>query len=245
LKTGRSRGHLKKTVRVYSNDPNRPLAYLRVEADISFEGGEKNFSFNMTNVRSREKIVREIAINVNPHHNTEVEKIETSSEYISVKRITPEDTTVKHDSLRFEITLGPGLEPGLMSQRAIIHFKNSALPRAQIYFYGIVVEDIEFAPLRLTYIVSDTVLDTANQSRKVMVTNYRDDLPLEIVDINTPGDNLDFDIKTLEEGRKFEITATANEKILAVDSLAENRIVIYTNNPEMRQLKVPYRVVRR
>jgi hypothetical protein len=174
-----------------------------------------------------------------------VEKIVSSSEFIAAREVKPDDSTAQEDSVHFEIIIGPGIKSGLLSEQVVISFKDDVRAPAKIFVYGIVVDDIEVSPLKLTYVVTGDSLQREHMSRKLTVTNYDEDHPLEIIDVTTPGDFLDMTVKTLEDGRQMEITAVATEKVLGIRDELDNKIHIITNNPDMRIVKVPYTVVRR
>jgi hypothetical protein len=235
---------LKKTVRIVSNDPNNSTTYLRVEATIKFEVGIEQASLNLHNIRKNGRTVKSAFVEVYQGVKYEVSEITTTSELISVRQVTPDDSIKKARQIEFEISVGPGLETGLLSESVSISFKNDARAKAQYFLYGIVVDDIEVTPLRLTYVINSSTIDPKNQTRKLTVVNYQEELPLELIDVSSVGDYLALEVKTVEEGQKFEISAVATEKVLVVDSVLNNDITITTNNPEMRMIKVPYRVKR-
>ncbi len=245
LKTGRSRHTIRKSVRVESNDPLRRTTTLSVTATIKIDVGVEDITINMGNVLSQSRTVKDVYVELEDQKNVVVSDITSSSDFISAEEIRPADTTAPRDSLHFQITIEPGLKPGLLSDDVVVGFKDDVRPRLKLYMYGIIVDEIEVTPLRLNYIVSGEVLDTANQTRKLTVINYVDSLPLEIIDVNTPGKQLDFNVSPVDPGKKYEIMATANDKIMAVDSTLDSRIVITTNNPNMRLIKIPFTVVRK
>jgi hypothetical protein len=212
---------------------------------IEIETPQEDFSFNLDNVRGNSQTIKDVYIKVKRSLNIEVADIQSSSEFITAREVKPADSTAKIDSIQIEITLGPGLVGGLLSESVVISFKDDRRPKANFFLYGIIVDDIEVSPLRVTYVVSGSTLDIPNMTRKLTVTNYIEDRPLEIVDLTTPGNYLDMTIKTLIEGQKYEISAVANEKVLAVDSTLENKIHISTNNPEKRIIKIPFTVIRK
>lgn len=236
---------MNKSVRVTSNDPRNKLKTLRVTATVKVDTGDEEFSLNLGNVRRNAQFVKDVYIPVDKMVRYEVTQVESSSPLITAREIVPEDSTAKPDSLHFQIVIDPGLDIGLMSEKVVIHFKDDIRARANYFLYGIVVDDIEVAPLRLSYVVSGTEIDIPNSTRKLILTNYYKELPLEIIDIQTPGGNLDFTVKEVKKGEEYQIMAAANDKMLAVDSTLDSRIVITTNNPDMRQIKIPFQVVRR
>ncbi len=199
----------------------------------------------MDNVRRNAQVIKDVYIPIDKMTTYDVSEIVSSSKFITVKQVFPDDSAAVRDSLHFQILIGPGLDVGLMSETVVIHFEDNKKARANYFLYGIVVDDIEVAPLRLSYVVSGTAIDIPNSTRKLTLTNYLKEMSLEIIDVLTPGKNLDFTITETKKGEEYQIMAVANDKMLAVDSTLESKIIITTNNPEMRQIKVPFRVVRR
>jgi hypothetical protein len=232
-------------VRIASNDPNNSITNLKVLATNIFTTRTEDISLNMGDIRRNGRSIEFGYINVHKGQKYEVSNITSSSEFISAREGLPADSTEKPDKIGVEITIGPGLDTDLLSESVTVRFKDSIRSNVKFHLYGIVRDDIEITPLRLTYVLADTIPDPRILSRTLKVVNYYDDLPLEIVDAQAVGEYLALSIETIEEGQKFEITATATDKAMAVDSDFAGDIVINTNNPDMRRLKVPFKITRK
>lgn len=234
---------MKKTITVRSDDPASPITYLYVKAfvvapDVGFE----NFSLNVGSLRTHGQVVKEAYVTTGKHKALRIEDITTSSEFITARHVEPPDTA-RDGRFKIEVTIGPGLPPGLLSETVTVSFVNDLRPRAQLYVYGLIVEDVEVTPLTLTYVIPDSAGDSRNLSRTLTVTNHNEQLPLEILDVRTQDDCLDFYITPVKPGQSFIVTATAGDALQSVDSTTRNTIVITTNNPDYGVLEVPFSVV--
>jgi len=155
------------------------------------------------------------------------------------------DTLKSQQRLKIDIAIGPGFDPGLLSESITVYYSDGR-PSSQLYLYGIVVEDIQVTPLALVYVVPDSSADVAApKSRTLKVKSNMENLVLEIVDISDPAGLLDYTITEIEPNKTFEIEAVLKPTALADDAAIASNVVITTNHAEQKTIKIPLRVERK
>jgi len=237
------RGKVKKSVTVVTNDPATPNRYLHVEAFVKADVGFEEYNIHVDNIRSNDQVVKEAHIALGDLDNIEIAEITTSSEFIKARQLPSSDTLQGQKRIKIEITIGPGLKAGLLSESVTVRFKDDIKPKAQLPLYGVVVDDVEVTPLTLTYVITDSINDPAKLLRRLVITNYREDQPLEIGEVRDPGNYLDLFVRPMDAGKKFEVTVKMKEPPPSVDSVLSGEILINTNSQKQPVVKVPYRIV--
>ena len=234
-----------KTVTVTSNDPERPLARLHVEAYVKADVGFEKNTLSVGDILADQKTIKDTYIDIHGFTGVQIDTIITSAPYIRAWRVENPDSAKNDQRMKLEVSIGPGLKPGLVSETVTVKYKNPERPESKLYIYGIAVNDVEVTPLALTYIVLDTAVGKKPQSRYLTVTSHKPDTDLKILKVSDPKSLLDYTVTEIEPGQKFKVTATLNEAQLASGAMIASNVVIETNQPSQAEIKIPFRIERK
>ena len=210
-----------------------------MESDVGFE----TTSLSIGDVLSTKGTVQETSLDLGSDVPIEIADITTSSPFITARAIDGTDSTVKATQRKLEITIAPGMPAGLLSEKVTVRFKDDVRPASVLYLYGIIANDVDVTPLALAYVVSDSL--KKNPSRSVRLVNKRQDPPLEVLGATDPGGLLTVTIVESQKGQKYEVVASVGNVELAPGAVLSGNVVITTNHPAQREIKIPYRIERK
>lgn len=242
MSTGSYRNRVRKSVHVKSNDPERPSTYIHVEAfvkpDISFETA----TLSLDNVLASQKTFRETYINLAGFTGVTIDSIVSTSPLVSAELGEAPDTMENDQRVKLDVAIGPGLEPGLLSESITVFF-GGGRPSIQLYLYGIIVEDIQVTPLALVYVIPESTADGSwPKSRTLKVTSNLENLDLELLKVSDPAGLLDYRVTEIEPNKTFQITATLKPIELAHEASVASQVNITTNHDVQKTIKIPVRV---
>ena len=165
---------------------------------------------------------------------------------MSAKRVEASDSADNRTRIEVEVTLLPGLPIGRVNETVIAHSSLESKSKATLRLIASIVGDVEVNPSILRFVVTESQgASNQNISQKLQITNNSENKPLRILGARDPDDRLQLNVKTVEEGQKFELTATLKPEALATSGNQTGTIVITTNNQEQKEITVRYNVVRR
>ena len=143
------------------------------------------------------------------------------------------------------VTVGPDVVDDLLNGHVTVYLSNYRRPHSRLYIYGLVVNDIEVTPQKLTFIVTDNAFSEQHLTRTMTVTNYHTDLPLEIVGVRDAQGFFEYRIDPGRAENERIVTVSGTEAMLKVDKDMRSEIIISTNNPDQRLVKIPFEVKRK
>jgi len=174
-----------------------------------------------------------------------VDTIITSAPYVKARVVGNPDSVQITQRMELEVTIGPGLKPGLLSETIEVKYTDPNRPVSKLYIYGIAVKDIEVSPLALTYIMPTSEAGDKPQKRVLTVTSHRPETDMKIVKVSDPGGLLTYEVTEVEPGQKYKVYATLNDTKLASGATIASNVIIETNQPEQAEIKIPFRVEKR
>ncbi len=244
--TGRKKGRQKKSITVTSNDPENPTTRISVTVLIEVEFDFESYTLNYGRMRTNDTATKSTFIQILDPEKTRFTDITTSSPFVSAKRVEASDSADNHTRIEIEVTLLPGLPPGRINETVTAHSSLESKSKATLRLTGSIVGDVEVTPEVLRFVVNESQ-DASDQniSQKLQITNNSENKPLRILGARDPDDRLQLNVKTVEEGREFELTATVKPDTLFTLGNKTGTIVITTNNQEQKEITVRYNVVRR
>jgi len=213
-----------------------------IEIEFDFE----SYSLNFGKLRTSDTATKSIFIQILDPEKTRITDITTSSPLVSAKRVEASDSADNRTRIEVEVTLLPGLPSGRVNETVIAHSSLESKSKATLRLIASIVGDVEVIPDVLRFVVSDSS-GKSNQiiTQLLKITNNSEDKLLRILGARDPDDRLQLSVETLEDGQKFELTATLKPEALATSGNQTGTIVITTNNQEQKEITVRYNVVRR
>jgi hypothetical protein len=177
---------------------------------------------------------------------TEIRDITTSSPYIEAKRLDNTSQPGHEGEIEIQVTITPGLPPGRINETIVAQSNLTSKPEAKLRLSGIIVGDVEVTPdvLRFVYDESEGAQKQLPQ-QKLQIINRSTDISLRILKAQDLEDKLDLNLTTIEEGQRYELTATLRREALTTQGVISGALLITTNNPEQQEITVRYGVLRR
>lgn len=214
-------------------------AFIQVEFD--FASGSLYFG----SVPRNETVTKSAFIQILDPDRTEITDITTSSPYVEAKRL--KDPPAGHEGeVEIRVTMSPGLPPGRVNETVTVRSNLSSKPEARLRVSGVILGDVEVAPDALRFFYSESE-GAENQlpPQKLEVVNRSTEAPLRILEVKDPQDRLELELEAIEDGRRYEVTATLKKEALGAQGVATGFILITTDNPEQREITVRYSIIRR
>ena len=213
-----------------------------IEVEFDFE----LYSLNFGKLKTNDTATKSTFIQILDPEKTRIIDITTSSPFVSAKRVEASESADNRTRIEVKVTLSPGLPPGRIKERVTVRSNLNSKPEATLRLTGSIIGDVEVTPEVLRFVVNESQgASNQNISQKLKITNNSENKPLRILGARDPDDRLKLNVKTVEEGQKFELTATLKPEALATSGNQTGTIVITTNNQEQKEITVRYNIVRR
>ena len=209
LNVGTPRGHVEKHITLPSNDPSEPNIRLTLKADIvpTFDVTPQGVNLGnlsqgtITNVEVEVKRVDGKPVNLT--------RVETTQSFVRAKLESVEGSK---DSVRLRVQVEAEGGPRYFNDSVRLFAGDSTQAAVVVPVNGRVVGDISANPETQFWGIADP--DTwpsgrpDQQTRKFSIVVNKPDTKLEIKKATTELPDITVDVKPLEEGKSYEITAT-------------------------------------
>jgi hypothetical protein len=240
--SGSKKGKQEKTITVTSNDPRRATAKLQITAFIEVDFGFVPSSIGFGKIDQNQTSSKSATILVKDPSHTKLADLQTSSDFVRARVNDQDDRETSGGSITVEITLVPGLPPGRFNEFVTATSTDTSLPEAKLRVGGNVIGDVDVNPNAVRFVVreGDSSRVTPGQ-RKITITNHSDDRPLKITGVRDPDDRVTLDLRTLEEGQRFELLVSPKDLKSTATNLSGS-IMISTNSPSQNNLAVRYTI---
>ena len=213
-----------------------------IEIEFDFE----SYSLNFGKLRTNDTATKSIFIQILDPETTRITDITTSSPLVSAKRVEASDSADNRTRIEVEVTLLPGLPIGRVNETVVAHSSLESKSKVTLRLIASIIGDVEVNPSMLRFVVTESQgASNQNVSQKLKITNDSENKPLQILGAHDPDDRLQLSVRTVEEGQKFELTATLKPEALATIGTQTGTIVITTNNQGQKEITVRYNVVHR
>lgn len=240
--SGHKKGKQRKTITVESNDRTNPKATLHITAFIEVEFGFAPATLGFGRVDKDETITKRAKILVKNPSRTKLAQLTTSSDFVMARVIDPDDGEASDNSITVEITISPGLPVGRIDQTIIATSTDTSLAETRLRLGGSIIGEVEVSPELINFaVLKNDSSDATPVPRKVSIVNHADDQPLKIIEVHDPDDRLTLELRTLQEGQRFELLVSP-KKIESTTRNLVGSIVIKTNNPSQDSLAVRYMI---
>jgi hypothetical protein len=235
-------GQQKKVVTVSTNDIDAPEVQLQVSANIrvDFQFYPAVLKFEKINIHEESTQTASFYI-FDPTQN-DIADITSSSSLITAKQLPPSTEDMTTGRIPIEVTVLPGMPLGNFNESITITSKQQDVPPAVLQLSGSIVGELEVIPGSLRFLVDLARGLKYVRGQTVTVVNRTPDQKLKLVEVRDLNDSLDLVTRTLQEDQMFEINATIKQKVLDKGENVSGDILIQTNNAQLKEVKIPYRV---
>ncbi|MBD3234385.1 MAG: DUF1573 domain-containing protein [candidate division Zixibacteria bacterium] len=242
--TGKKFGSQKKTIRVSSNDPEKPTSVVTVTGKIEIYFGFRRPYLRIGRLKKDETKTFTSYITTQDRESAEVTRIETTSPHITAKEL--KDQPGGHaNEIPIKVTISPGLPIGKVNEHVVVHSNLEREPYARLQIKGEIMGDIDVMPNSFVYMVRGQNLRPEHLRKKIHISMNNDNEELKILDIKDSNDILTFNTVEKEQGHKYEIEAVLEEENIPPVDRKNGEITITFDYPEQKESKVSYRVFKR
>ncbi len=237
-------GDQKKDISVFTNDPEKPMLKLRVEANVVRQfwiDPPRILLGNLT--RSQTIEPKSVKIRWADEVDVKINEIQPSDPSISVTQQPFEDSTGKGMQLDIEFgkvsDLVQNQRSGVPMQRVnasiVVTTNNKQFPRENIVISGAVIPEVTLRPRVLSFGV---LAKNAKPIQKKIILTSAPDFEMLPPTVESELDYLDFEIRTIRAGTQYQIVATLDPSKAEEGQFRES-IVIRTNSEEYAENEIP------
>jgi hypothetical protein len=238
FKTGHFQGKVRKTIRVYSNDPDAGIVTLSLTGTVYALVELNPLRVSLKRVPADTMIELTVRALPGKGKTLKVKNVKvTKSQVIKVKTKSIKEKGKK--GVLFKLKIGPNLPEGRLSEKIIAdgYIDNSKEPvKIEIPVTAFVLGPIEVSPPVLTMGVV-TIGKKVSKSLTLKSTRGKG---FKITDVNTNGiEGLEVDsIVKLDEGKLYHLYFTFNAQ--GNPNVVSGKILVKTDMPEKSEVKVPF-----
>jgi hypothetical protein len=233
FRSGIYEDEIRRTVYVHSDDPDEPIVKLAVKARIWSAVSLEPERLHFGKIEIGETATGKVKV-YPKEKGLKITEVESSSEYLSAKlsKLTEEDKKdeeIAKDALKkngwiLEVTLSREAEIGSLYGSIRLHTNNPRNSIVSVPVQAYIIGEITLRPQVFGF---GTVKKGATASREITVTKSREKT-LEILKVESDLPWLLTDVKVLEKGSKYEITAKVGPD--APEGRVRGKVTIHTNN---------------
>jgi hypothetical protein len=230
FRSGMYEDEITKTVYVYSDDPDKPIMKLIVKAKVWSAVSLEPERLHFGRIEIGETAAGKVKV-YPKEKGLKITEIESSSEYLSAKlsKLIEKDEEIAKDALKkngwiLEVTLSRGAEVGSLYGSIRLHTNNPKNSIVSVPVQAYIVGEITLRPQVFSF---GTVKKGSTESREITVTKSREKT-LEILKVESDLPWLLTEVKILEKGSKYEITAQVGPD--APEGRVRGKVTIHTNN---------------
>jgi hypothetical protein len=225
-----------------------PTSVIQVKAFIDMEFDFESPSVYMGKLLKGESVTRGTFLLVKNPEEARITEITTSSPHVVAQRVEFTDPQKGEEGFsrwKIDVTVNPGLPVGRIDETVTVHTNLEKMPTAILKVSGILAGDVEVAPEWLTFVITSDQPATRDLVKKAFVSSNQKEIPLQVLSVTDPQNNLDLQYAPVIEGQKYEITATLKQSTISDGTTLSGNIVITTNLPEQKELLLRYSAVRK
>lgn len=227
LDTARLAGPTRKTVTVYTNDPETPVVGLTVTGRVESDLVLSSTALYIGRIRRGQPAGRDIMITTGrPGGKARVSWAEPTS-----PKLRTEIVDVPGGGQRLHVELDDGLPLGPFSEQVLLHTTSSQLPMVRIGVFGTIEGDVEVVPAQLTFGVT-----RGHAERGVHVRNAGTS-PVAVTRASIPPELGTCALETIQPGREYRVTVRLRDGL--APGTVEGSLDIFTDHPVEGHLVVP------
>jgi len=239
--TKRYRGKQSKTIYVSSNDPKHPTVQLKIQTTIKSAGSFKPRNIQFGQITRGEKISRVIEL-MPEGEEIKIAEITASPDVFSARILEDENDnadkqseTDKNRPILIEVSVSPEAPIGRHNGNLTVTINHPKISSLSSRLYLQVEGQIKFSPRMLFF---DENAQKNRGAKKIRITKSKGP-NLEIVGVESTSPQFQAETVIIKEGKEFDV-----EIRMAPDvepGRYQGEIVIRTNDPDQKEIKIPVR----
>jgi len=235
-------GQLNKSVTVTSTDSTNLNATIRVLAKIELDFDFEIPNLYMGRIGKSDTVTKSAFIGVKGSEKIKILNVTSSSPYITAREVSL-GADSGSSRIKIEVILRPGLLPGNFNESITVHSDLARKPEAKLYVSGTVPGDIDIEPRSMNFLIAGPPGSSNERTDSLFITDNLPKKDLEIESVRDADNHLQLKLTTEQPGWKFKLKITLKDQGVPKEGLLNGSIVITTNNPDFKEITVPYSAV--
>jgi hypothetical protein len=235
-------GPVSKSILIMTNDPLDPTVTVVIKADVTpYIEVVPRPLIRFNAVKHEEMSERVVVTAAEGEQNFNISRVESSVPYLvtSVRTLEGDDLLRGRGDNQYEIrlTLADDAPVGPVSAQLTVHTDHPKAPEVSIKVYGVIRALIHITPPQIQF---GTIEATARPGRNlIVVSNRSGDAKTEVTSATIDDDAFAASVRTIQEGRRFQVTVTVNQG--AEPGVRDALLKVSTTDPDFPELTVPVR----
>ena len=229
-------GRTKRTVTVYTNDPDAPVTGLTLTGQVATDLVVTPTPLYLGKIRRGQTVRRELRIAPGrPNAAYSVAWIEHANPILR----TTLAALPAGAGQTIAVELGPELPFGRFNDKLILHTTSPREPTLEVPIFGSVEGDVVVLPPQMTF----GVVHAGDLPPHDLYIRNRGTRPLTVKNVVVPQDLVSYELDTVKEGVEYRLRLRLRDGLPA--GKAEGVVEIFTDHPEEGHVVVPlYAIVR-
>ena len=227
--TGFASGTKSKSIRLYTNDPDRSSSILRLSGKVESDITVLPKRVDLGEVVRGESAETEVAISVRKDSKSEISNIKTFSKLLEVSPLKE----VKGSKV-FTVRLKDDAPIGELRERVIIGLKGAKRQSINVPVYARVVGTVKVKPSTLSFGIIE---GSQPLKRSVKVENLGSD-PISIAGVRTDNAAVSTQLKTIKKGKIYVLHVEVNPASIKNDLRASVEINLANSSEKLAPLTV-------
>src|SRR5437763_1453804 len=236
LDTARLAGRTTKTVNVYTNDPDAPVAGLPLAGQVVADVILTPQPLYLGHLRRGEAVRREVIVSSGrPGERYAVARVEPTSPHLHARLEARSDGPAQ----RLVVELDRDLTLGRFNEQLRLHTTSPREPVLTLPVFGSVEGDVVVLPPQVTFGVTR---GGAAPERELYIRN-RGQRPVTVTRVTVPDEVVTYTLTAVQEGQEYRLTLRLRDGLKP--GKVESKVEIFTDHPEEKRLVIPlYAIVR-
>ncbi len=226
-------GTHKKTIRVYTNDPDNKVVQLSVIADVKVVLATRpsRINFGRLNKKDLKRTSRYVALSGKDAERCRITSVTSRNKHIQLE--ASPNGFPGHKDKHIKITLLPGIDVGRFRDVVTVHTDHEKVKQLRVYVYGWIIGNIKTNP---SYMSFGRFESGKEHTRELMLEASSADTTFHITGVRSTVQELSVAYETVEKGKRYRITATVPASYSKI--LLRGKIIIETDDKEQPSIDV-------
>ncbi len=225
FKTGRRSGIARKSIRVFSNDPETPKLTLTIKGEILVDIAAKPRTVVFRKLQVGQESTQKLRLDVRKPEEVKITKISVDHELFEVKKVDEEGN--------YEVTFAGMDKVGSMSSRILVEYTGGDKPSITIPMRAMVEGDLTF-PRSFSFKKNEGVFEPHD-----IVITSKSGKPVEITGITDKDGLLSTEITT-NKAPKAVIKAVPKDPKASFPTPSRHSITIFTSDKYQPEIVMRY-----
>jgi hypothetical protein len=243
LDTHGKRGKMNKPINITTDSPQTRELTINVEADVELDFDFETPNLYLGQIAADSVVVKNVFVFIKDVDEFKLGEITVTSPLLSARSLGIIQEEGQPARLEIEVTAGPGFPPDQFKGTVLVHSNLKRKPVTELLVWAQIPTGVEIAPRSLNFRIRGSVPADLQQEKLVNITNYANNLPLEILEVRDLDGNTKLTLKTVRASREYQLVVALDNPSVPTGGHRSGRIMVRTNNPQYKEVTVAYSMV--